>query len=72
MAVSALNRQHLQVKTVITPFAYRLSKEQTDRKPCTTTNTQHGYLQEGAWLSLRDSHTPTQAGSHDFDKLGCC
>ena len=52
MAVSALNRLRLQVKTVITPFAYCLMKEQTGRKPCATTNTQHGHLQEGAWLSF--------------------
>ena len=70
MAVSALNRLRLQVKTAVTPFACRPVKKQSARKPCTITNTKHGYLQEGVWLSLRDSHTPTQAGSHDFDKLG--
>ncbi|WP_019187569.1 hypothetical protein [Prevotella conceptionensis] len=43
---------------MITPFAYRLVKEETGRKPCTIANTQHGYLQEGAWLSLRNSHAP--------------
>jgi|GEM_PF-2784188 hypothetical protein len=52
MGFSALYALHLQVKTAITPFSYRLFKEQTGRKLCTTTNTQHGYLQEGAWLSF--------------------
>ena len=58
MGFSALYALRLQVKTAITPFAYRLFKEETGRKPCTITNTQHGYLQEVAWLSLRDSHAP--------------
>jgi len=60
----------LEFKNSETPFACRPVKKQSARKLCAITNMKHGYLQEGVWLSLRDSHTPTQAGSHDFDKLG--